>query len=505
MDAFRVLEQQKQVIARDYLRVSRDRSGRSRSTDEQHGDHELDCAANSWVMGESYVDKVSASRYGRKKRHGFAELLADLEHDRFGASVLMLWEGSRGSRQIEEWVALVTLCERRGVFIWVHTHERLYDLSNYRHRKELLEDALESEAESAKTSGRTKRNTTASAAAGKPHGPAPFGYRRIYDPHTRELIAQEPVPGEAELVQELYRRILAGHSMRSISRDWDARGVRTRSGLAWSSQHFRSLVLSPTYAGLRGHTPGRVSGTLVTASNLFEGIWPGLVSRADWYAVQSLLLSRERKGSRPGRGKHLLSFIARCGVCEGPLATICRRDRMEYICNFVGCVRIVKSNLDEYVEGVLLGYLAQPRIVEALRARDDTEGEEVERLRDELAGVRAEHEELSREVGAGRVSAVLAAAAEPGILERMAELEKRIKRLSVPSPLRGLVEPGADVAQRWEQAPMSTRRETVRAVFTAERLGQLRVQRSPRRGSLQVPAAERVQFWRADSDGTAAA
>jgi len=93
-------------------------------------------------------------------------MLADLEHDRFGAHVLMLWEGSRGSRQIEVWVALVNLCEQRGVYIWLHIHQRLYDLSNYRDRKDLLGDALESEAESAKTSHRTKRNSSASAALG---------------------------------------------------------------------------------------------------------------------------------------------------------------------------------------------------------------------------------------------------------------------------------------------------------------------------------------------------
>jgi len=138
----------------------------------------------------------------------------------------MLWENSRDSRQIEEWIALVNLCELRGVYIWVNIHQRLYDPANYRDRKDLLEDRLESEAESAKTSHRTKRTSTASAALGRPHGPAPFGYRRQYDPRTRELVVQEEVPAEAELVRELYVRLLAGHSFKAIARDWETRGAR---------------------------------------------------------------------------------------------------------------------------------------------------------------------------------------------------------------------------------------------------------------------------------------
>ena len=41
---------------------------------------------------------------------GFAGLLADLDADRFGAGVLVLWESSRGSRKVSEWCALIEAC-----------------------------------------------------------------------------------------------------------------------------------------------------------------------------------------------------------------------------------------------------------------------------------------------------------------------------------------------------------------------------------------------------------
>ncbi|MCA1601191.1 MAG: recombinase family protein, partial [Acidobacteria bacterium] len=150
-------DQQEHVIhARDYLRVSLDRSGRARSLEEQHADHERTAAEHGWCLGEdSYRDaSISASRYSRKVRDDFDRLIADLEADRFGAQMLMLWESSRGSRRVGEWVNLLELCERHGVRIHVYTHNRTYDPANGRDRRSLLEDAVDGEYESSKMSSR---------------------------------------------------------------------------------------------------------------------------------------------------------------------------------------------------------------------------------------------------------------------------------------------------------------------------------------------------------------
>lgn len=64
-------------VPRDYLRVSLDRSGRARSLDEQHADHEQVAGEQGWTLvGNSYRDdSVSASRYSRKARDGFDALI----------------------------------------------------------------------------------------------------------------------------------------------------------------------------------------------------------------------------------------------------------------------------------------------------------------------------------------------------------------------------------------------------------------------------------------------
>jgi DNA invertase Pin-like site-specific DNA recombinase len=110
-----------------------DRSGRQRSIEEQHNENQQAADDCGVILGEPYEDKsISASRYSRKAREGFPRLLADLEHGRFRADELWLWESSRGSRRVGEWVTLIELCEQRQVKIRVTTHNRTYDPSNGR-------------------------------------------------------------------------------------------------------------------------------------------------------------------------------------------------------------------------------------------------------------------------------------------------------------------------------------------------------------------------------------
>lgn len=91
-------------------------------------------------------------------------------------------KSSRGSRSVGEWVSLLELCERRSVRIHVVTHNRTYDPANGRDRRSLLEDAVDGEYESSKISTRSRRAAAANAAAGRPFGRIPYGYRRVFDP-----------------------------------------------------------------------------------------------------------------------------------------------------------------------------------------------------------------------------------------------------------------------------------------------------------------------------------
>ncbi len=50
------------------------------------------------------------------------------------------------------------------------------------------------------------------------------------------------------MVAELCTRLRHGHSLRAIARDFEARGVRTRTGKLFDAQPLRDLALRPIYA-----------------------------------------------------------------------------------------------------------------------------------------------------------------------------------------------------------------------------------------------------------------
>jgi hypothetical protein len=425
-------------------------------------------------------------------------LVADLKADRFGADLLHIWESSRGSRRVGEWVTLIELCEERRVGIAVTTHGRTYDPANPRDRRTLLEDAVDSEYESAKLSTRAKRATAANAADGKPHGRIPFGYRRRYDPVTRRLVAQEPEPTEAPVVVELFERLGAGHSLRGIAADFERRGVRSRSGIVFSAQALRSMALRPLYAGQRSHVAGKMTQReRHRRATLTDGQWPALVDRATFLAVQRRLGDPARKTTRGGGARHLLSMIARCDVCGGPLAATHRRGTREYGCRGRGHVRIDADELDAAADDEIVTYLSRPDQVDELVA-DEGHDEALAAARDEVAAIKDEHKQFSRRVGRGELSPLLAAEAEPLILERLEAAQNREYALATPSALRELLGSGDDVddvVAHWRDAPIAAKRELVRLLAVPGKLGELRVRRSPSPGH-RVPVDERIVWKR---------
>lgn len=485
----------KTVTAREYLRVSLDSSGREKSPEEQHGDNQRAADSRGWTLGEAYRDIGSASRYAKKARQNFDRLVADLETGLFDANILILWESSRGSRKVGEWAHLIELCEVRAVQIYVTADAKLYDPREARDRRSLLEDAIDSAFESDKTSKRATRARAADAAAGRPNGPANFGYARRFDPNTGRLEAQDRHPDEAPVVEELFDRLYRGHALLAIAKDFDERGIRSRSGKVFSSQHLRSLAICRAYLGEREHTPGRkgTRGHHINGETKYtKAMWPALVSRKKFFAVQRILTDPARITIRPGRGKHLLSMTVRCDVCDGVLAAK-KPDTpgAEYVCNTGGHVTVPYTELTAYVEEEILTYLSRDDNLALLAENDD---KELEQARDAVTEVEQELRDLAARVGRKELSQDFAALTAPGIEARLEAARKREAELNTPSVLAGYIEPGEDVREAWRKMPMSAKRAVVRIVLTPALLGEVRVTRSPvnRR---RVPVENRV-MWR---------
>jgi DNA invertase Pin-like site-specific DNA recombinase len=480
--------------AREYLRVSQDRNGRMRSPAEQHDDNAAHAEREGWALGEPYAEReaVGASRYSRGTRDGFADLTADLEAGRFGADLLIMWESSRGSRRLSEWARFLELLEDNGVRLYVTSHGRLYDLANPRDRRTMQEDGSDNEYEVAKLRGRVLRAMAANAAAGRPHGQTPYGYLAERDQRGK-LINWVPDPERAPIVAELFDRLRQGHSFRGIAADFAARGI-VNKGIGgrepgpFVAAHLRVMAQQVCYIGKRSHH-GEVT----------NGTWPPIVDAETFYIVQRILSDPKRVTTRHGRAVHVYSMIVRCGVCSGPVIVAVRGNhadaRARYQCLRKGCVKIAKADVDEILDAVIIGYLSSDKVYAEFAARPEDAGR-AEKVGADLAEARLRLQEAEGELPATVYEAKALGKLTEALTATVARLEAEERDLTTPPALRNYLEPGADVAARWEAAPVAAKRAVAQILLSPEVLGEVRITRSPRPPA-KVPAIDRIE-WRRD-------
>jgi DNA invertase Pin-like site-specific DNA recombinase len=452
-------------------RVSKDDSGRARSVDEQHDDNAAEAASIGAVITEKYQDSASASRFAAKAREDWPRLLADIEAGRL--DVVLLWEPSRGSRELEDWARFLRLCRDSGTRVHVTTHHRTYDMTIARDWRVLAEDGVDSQYESEKISSRVRRGLDANAADGMPHSQAPFGYRRVYDERGRldRTQAQRPVESEAAVVRRVIAEVAAGISLSQIERD---------TGVLRST--IRKICLNPAYIGKRR-----------TKAGLVDARWPAISDADDWeetwYLARAALEGKPRAGvnSRPGGAKYLLTGIMTCAQCSRPIEPDppSARRRAAYSCR-TGHASAAMAGIDEAVKALMAARCAEDDLYALLTAASGTEAETA---RAEAVRLQAELDEW---LSAG-ISPRAYKAKEDEYLPLIAAARHRAEALAVPAPVRGIVGgDAAEVAAKLEAMTVAQRRAGARFLFE-----RIELHSTPKRGPKGVPARERITWeWR---------
>ncbi len=451
-----------QLTAALYGRVSRvktDREDRERSVDQQLAENEKACAQRGWSVTARYADPGrSASRFAIRARENWQHVLAAVKAREF--DVLVLWETSRASRDPEEWIPLLAECRRSGIRIFVTADDELYDLSKPKHWKQLATDGIANAFSSEETSLRVKRDADASAEAGRPSGPVLFGYERVYDPKTRELIEQRPHPENAPVVKDIIESVHRGESLKSIARRLNDAGIPSPRGSTWGPPAVRRTCLNQGYLGLRGHN-----------GHTTQGIWDPIVNAATFYGARRILLDPKRTTTRPGRAKWLASCIATCGLCEGWMAVVYRGStRTVYQCRDRGHVWIEREELDAYLIAQVFLKLSRPDAYPHLSGRQDETA--VVALRAEEAALRAELDGYADAAAEGRIDRAFAAKVVAKLQTRIADAQRRIEQAITPPALTGLLpgdpdDPDDNVTKRWNRAPVSAQRAVLRLLFTS--------------------------------------
>ena len=491
--------------AREYARSSKGKGGRSKSTADQHADNlRAEREFGPWTWGAPYADTGSASKYARKIRDDFEKLLADLASGAFGepGTVLVLWEISRLSREMGVGTKIVDLCETGGYLIHITSDERTYNPANYNDRHALQAGINDAEREAGRLSKRTIRGVDSNlnatdddgAPAARPHGIIPFGYQREYafqDGRPRP-VRQFEQPEEAEIVRELFRRVLAGESIRAVSTDFTARGITSRGGVPFSAATLRVTLTKDAYRGYRVH-----------GKQTIKASWPAIIDDATWHGVQKLLDDPSRR-SHTGEGvRHVLSMIIKCGVCGGAMTVTYRRAQKTplppaYQCRANACVRITKDGVDDVVIGDILAFLADPDVYRRL-APGTQDGGDAAAVRTQLSLKRGQLKAFENEDPETPAEARLIGRKIEKLTAEIAGLEAEERDLSQPSRLSAIfpADPGKDVRGRWDALPVTARREIAAMLLTPQLLGEVRIMRAPAPGTV-VPAEDRIVWHTED-------
>jgi len=446
------------VRAAVYLRISDDKLGDELGVTRQREDCLKLCEQRGWTVTEVYVDPSVSASNRRKRRPHYDRMVADYKAGKFEA--LVCWDLdrlTRQPRQLEDWIESA---EERGLLLVTANGEA--DLSTDGGRMFARIKASVSRGEVERKSARQSRAAQQHAEMGRPHGgPLPFGFLSDRIHHH---------PEQAQAIREAYDALLAGETLASIARRWNAAGLtsgKIRRGRhdpgtqsQWTARSVRGLLLLPRNAGLRAYR-GQVVAT---------GLWEPIVPEETWWSAVRFLRSPDRRGRPPGP-RHLLSGVALCGVCGHTVVAAHRGSRLRYghayRCGYAnGHVARRGDHAEQYVSDVVVERLSRAD------ARDllvDDHRPDVPALRARAVRLRSQIDALAVEFGQSDPEDVVAAAREfrvasAGLRERLGEVEAQLAdsgRVNVLGPLVT----ADDVAATWEGLGVERQRVVIDALM----------------------------------------
>ena len=114
---------------------------------------------------------------------------------------------------------------------------------------------------------------------------------------------------EASALRAAVIDVLAGHSVQSIAKRWNAAGLTGTLGRPWNSPGVRRTLINPRYVALKVHR-----GTVVG-----PGEWTPLIDADTHHGLVAYLCDPARIKCTSWERKYIGSGLYRCGKCGGPM------------------------------------------------------------------------------------------------------------------------------------------------------------------------------------------
>jgi site-specific DNA recombinase len=431
-----------------YTRISADQNGDALGVKRQEADARKLCKKHGWEVFDVYCDNDKSAYNPRLIRKNYQRMLADVRAGKI--NIIVAWHPDRLHRQMRELLPFIDLVNAHGVGIETVTAGK-YDLStpSGRLNARLLGDVAEYESEH--RAERVRRKLEQNAAEGMIHGGSrPYGWQK--DRKTLD-------PNEAAVVRDCVARALAGQSIRSITRHLNDQGVLSSRGLPWRNIHVKKMILRPRNANLRTYH-GEIAGS---------GTWQPIISAEDLHQLTAIMHNPARDTSTGRKGVvHLLSHIARCGVCGAKMiatkdTTYARRRGAAamgvYRCETRHHVTRREDFVDDLVTRVILARLAQPD-ARGLLAEPDR-ADEAQAAARRLQELRDRLDEAAAAYAAGVISMEQLTTINGAIKPELAQAQTTAASRSRSQVLGDLVS-DRDPAEVWAKLSPEARRAVVR-------------------------------------------
>ncbi len=447
-----------------YTRISQDPEEQRRGVERQEKDGREYAERKGYEVVAEYSDN-DRSGYKRKvKRPGFENLKTGIREGEI--EVVLCQHQDRLARNATVFTDFMDLCRERDVRIEAWQGVTL-DSNSATGRYQATMQAATDEHYSALISEKARSAHLELAKSGKPNGGGrggrPFGYdrHRSIGEDGRAQSRLVVNADEADRVRHLFKLMLSGASVRSLTHELNDAGFTTTTGRPFTMRAVRDILRNPLYAGLRIHR-GEIVG---------PGVWDSVVDEGDYQKVQSILANPDRRSWTGGARRYLLtSGIALCGRCGENMVARPQNHQRKYGCrpkqeSGCGANRIQAEPVEELIATTVLDYLDSPKTRQALHDHH-AEEDEVSAWWQEIAEANEALEQLSLDHYVEKRiprNAYFKATRE---LERRIEIAKEnINAAGTPDVLTDVPAGRDALRQWWDGAGLDLRMSLVAAVI----------------------------------------
>jgi site-specific DNA recombinase len=433
-----------------YARLSIEREASSDNVETQIEECSAHVEEQGWTLAHVFSDSdISASKYSRKARPGYGQLLEAVRAGEI--ECIVITEMPRLYRRLEELLELMHLAETTALGRIETTDGNYYDLSTGMGVHNAVAAVNTAVLESRRTSDRMKRKRRAEAKAGKAHGGIrPYGYEK------GGMVVRE---AEAGTIRECRDLILAGEPILNVIRMLNSREVPTANGGKWWIRSLEQILTSRRIAGIRTHNGSE-----------YPAAWRAIISKEDSDRLRLILKDRRVPGNRTPK-VYLLSSMVYCGLCGKPLissgtmmknGTLQRKYRCRHFDssgNVYGCGKIQRAAepVEMLVGEAVLYRCNRPDLAASLR---DAERPEVSLLMEEYNARKMKLKDLVEDYASGLLNREQLAQAKAVVEDAMESTKAKLARVESGRSLAA-VPVDKSVREAWETADLAWRRSLI--------------------------------------------